>query len=77
MYNDIGGDKMSISFEKLEAIMEMRGINKNYIRTHGIYAATVDRLKHNKSVNTDIINRLCKILDCQPRDIMEYVPDEE
>lgn len=57
--------------------MEMRGINKNYFRTHGIYAATVDRLKHNKSVNTDIINRLCKILDCQPGDIMEYVPNEE
>jgi DNA-binding Xre family transcriptional regulator len=43
---------------------------------HGIHAATVDRLKHNMSVNTEIIDRLCKILDCQPGDIMEYVPDD-
>lgn len=68
--------EMSISFEKLESVMQDRNINKNYLRTHGIHAATVDRLKHNMSVNTEIIDRLCKILDCQPGDIMEYVPDD-
>lgn len=68
---------MSISFEKLFAVMESRGVNKNYLRKNGIHANTVDRLLKNKSVNSDIIDRLCAILDCQPGDIMEYTPDEE
>ncbi len=28
-------------------------------------------------IDTEIVNRLCKVLDGQPGDIMEYVPDEE
>lgn len=31
----------------------------------------------NGSLSTDVINRLCKEFDCQPGDIMAYVPDEE
>ncbi|MCI9421007.1 MAG: helix-turn-helix domain-containing protein [Eubacterium sp.] len=28
-------------------------------------------------IKTIILNRLCRILDCQIEDIMEYVPDDE
>lgn len=30
-----------------------------------------------KHVDTETINKLCNILECQPGDIMEYVPEEE
>lgn len=68
---------MSISFDKLFIRMKESGINKAYLRKHGIHANTVDRLIKNESVNSDILDRLCKILSCQPGDIMEYIPDDE
>ena len=44
---------------------------------HGINPATLHRLKHNKPTSTVTIDLFCKILNCQPNDIIRYVPDEE
>ena len=30
-----------------------------------------------KAVKIDTLNKICKALDCQPGDILEYRPDEE
>lgn len=68
---------MAISYKKLFTLLEKMGLNKNYLRKNGFHANTVDRLIKNQSVNTDIINRLCTLLDCQPGDIMEYIKEDE
>lgn len=44
------------------------------INTYGISAATISSLKHNKSVSTNTIDDLCKILECDISDIMRYTP---
>ncbi|MED9969143.1 MAG: helix-turn-helix domain-containing protein [Ruminococcus sp.] len=41
-----------------------------------ISQSALTSLKNGKSVTTDTIERLCKCLNCQPGDIMEYIPDE-
>ena len=46
------------------------------IRNHHISSATIDKLRHNKSVITTTLNDLCRILDCQLEDIARYVPSE-
>ena len=46
------------------------------IRNHHISSATIDKLRHNKSVTTTTLNDLCRILDCQLEDIARYVPSE-
>ena len=28
-------------------------------------------------IPVDVIDKMCKALDCQPGDLMEYMPDEE
>lgn len=38
----------------------------------GISSATIASLSGNKSVTTDTIGKLCKYLNCQPYDIMEF-----
>lgn len=45
----------------------------------GITMANVSILKNGKAkaVKVETLNRLCRILDCQPGDLLEYVPDEE
>lgn len=44
----------------------------------GITMANVSILKNGKAkaVKVETLNRLCRILDCQPGDLFEYVPDE-
>ena len=42
-----------------------------------IHPATIQKLVNNKSVTIDTINQLCAILNCQPGDILEYVPDNQ
>lgn len=43
-----------------------------------ITLANVSILKNGKAkaVKVDTLNKLCKALDCQPADLMEYIPDE-
>ena len=44
----------------------------------GITMANVSILKNGKAkaVKLETLNKICRILDCQPGDILEYVPEE-
>lgn len=44
-----------------------------------ITMANVSILKNGKAkaVKLDTLNKICKVLDCQPGDILEYIPDEK
>lgn len=68
---------MPVSYKKLFALMEKKGIKKFDLRKMGLSPTIVDRLVKNSDVNTSTIMRLCEILDCQPGDIMEYLPEEK
>ena len=45
----------------------------------GITMANVSILKNGKAkaVKLETLNKICRILDCQPGYILEYVPDPE
>ena len=45
----------------------------------GITMANLSILKNNKAraVRFTTLNEICKVLDCQPGDILEYVQDDE
>ena len=45
----------------------------------GITNANISILKNGKAkaIKLNTMNSICKILECQPGDILEYVPDEE
>ena len=45
----------------------------------GITPANLSILKNNKAkaVRFSTLDALCRALDCQPADLLEYVPDEE
>lgn len=43
---------------------------------HHISNSTLNRLKHNKDVTTKTLNDLCRILDCQMQDIIQYIPSD-
>ena len=64
-----------IKFDKLNELMKTKGIKKFYLRSNGISPAIVDKMLSNGDVSTVTINKVCRLLNCQPCDIMEYVPD--
>ena len=65
---------MAISYNKLFLLLECKGHSATYwLRQQGIHPATVNKLRKNERVNSDTINELCRLLNCQPGDIMEYV----
>lgn len=42
---------------------------------HHIGESAMTKFRRGEYVSLDIINRVCKLLNCQPGDIMEYVDD--
>lgn len=69
---------MAISFEKTRKIFKERGITSFTFRNnHVIGQATWKKIQTGGHIDTRTINALCKYLDCQPGDLLEYVPDEE
>lgn len=62
-------------FNILSALKE-KGYNPTRIRKEKIMSeSTLQKFRNNEIVSIDNISRLCEILDCQPGDILEYVPD--
>ena len=67
-----------IKYYKLFHLLNRRGLKKyDLVELCSISGPTVAKLTKGASVTTDVINRICKALNCQPGDIMEYLPDEE
>lgn len=69
---------MAIRFNKLLALLAERNISIYRLKTEKIIGtATLDKLRTGTgNIDTRSINALCAYLNCQPGDIMEYVPDE-
>lgn len=69
---------MPISYEKLFELMKEKGMTTYRIRKEKIISENaLTSMRAGKSVTMDTIARLCKALNCQPGDILEYVPDEK
>lgn len=67
-----------IVYNKLWETMEKKGITKyKMMKYHDVSPGQLSRLKKNMYVSTHTINYLCRILECKPGDIMEYIPDDE
>ena len=67
---------MGIRYYKLFDMLNRRGMSKTELRTMAsIGTATLAKLNKGESVTMDVVSRICAVLDCQPGDICEYVPD--
>ena len=51
--------------------------NYTIINKHHISSSTINRLRHNKPISTETIDKLCKVLDCDIYDIIEYNKNEQ
>ena len=64
----------------LDVMMARRKMSLNELSEKvGITLANLSVLKNNraKAVRFSTLDALCKALDCQPSDILEYLPEEQ
>jgi putative transcriptional regulator len=64
----------------LDVMMARRKMSLNELSDKvGITLANLSILKNNraKAVRFSTLDAICKALDCQPSDILEFVPDEK
>ena len=54
---------------KISQLQEISGVNKNTL--YAIYNNSITR------VDVSVLDRICKALDCNPGDLLEYIPDKE
>lgn len=59
----------------LQALKE-KGFNTNKLRKDKLLAeSTIQKLRDKKPISWSNISKLCKLLQCQPGDIMEYIEE--
>lgn len=64
----------------LDVMMARRKMSLNELAEHmGITLANLSILKNNKgkAIRFSTLDAICKALDCQPADILEYIPGED
>ncbi|MCL2367246.1 MAG: helix-turn-helix domain-containing protein [Oscillospiraceae bacterium] len=68
---------MPIKYDKLFALLKEKGYSSYRLRQEKIVGQSIlQKLREGGDIDTRTIKRFCALLDCQPGDIMEYVPDE-
>ncbi len=71
-------DNMKITYKKLwKLLIDKDMMKKDLAQRAGISTASIAKLGRNENVNTDILLKICKALECDVSDIMEVVEDAE
>ncbi len=65
-----------ITFDPMREFMKENGITQYQLLKNGILLpAHVTRLSYNHNFTLKFIDKLCRELDCQPKDLIEYVKE--
>ena len=69
---------MAVSYKKLWILLIEKDMKKTDLRIQsGISTGALAKLGRNENVNTEVLAKICKALDCKIEDIMEMIPDEK
>ena len=69
---------MPIRYDKLIAIFKERGITSYTFRKNGVISQGVWTAIHSgKQIDMNSLAALCEFLQCQPGDLIEYVPESK
>ena len=66
-----------IIYDKLGAILKERNMQWKDLCNGGLSINTPAKFSHNRTMNTENIDKVCSFLKVQPSEIMEWIPDEE
>ena len=64
--------KHIIDYSPLWKTMSEKSVSQYHLLKSGIDNKTLDSLKKNKNITLLIVEKICRILDCTPNDIVEF-----
>ena len=67
-----------VSYRKLWKLLIDKKMNKkNLIAVSGVSTASISKLVKGQNIQTDVLCKICKALNCDFCDIMEYIKEEK
>lgn len=66
-----------IVYYKLANVLKERNMQWKDLCEGGLSINTPAKFSHNRTMNTENIDKVCSFLQVQPSEIMEWIPDEE
>lgn len=68
---------MEISYKKLWKVLIDKDMKKKDLQVAaGISWASVTKLSKGESVSMEVLMKICKTLECNIGDIMDFIPDD-
>ena len=69
---------MAASYKKLWKLLIDRDMKKKDLESMAqVSHYTINKLNRGDNITIDILEKICKALDCTADDIMEFIPDEK
>lgn len=69
---------MAVSYKKLWKLLIDKDMKKKELEEQAkVSHYTVSKMYRGENVTIDILERICKTLDCSLDDIVEFIPDED
>ena len=60
------------------AALKEKGYNTNKIRTEGLLSqSTLQKFRNKQGVSWENLEKVCDLLECQPADLIEWVPNRK
>ena len=67
-----------ISYNKLWKLLIDKSMNKkDLMEVTGISSSSIAKLTKGQNVTTDVLCKICEVLDCDFKDIMEYIKEKK
>ena len=68
---------MAVSYKKLWKLLIDKDLKRKDLESlAGVSHYTINKLNKGENVTTDTLGKICKVLECNVEDIMEFIPDE-
>ncbi len=62
-----------VNYEPLWQTMKEKGVTTYMlIAKYNVNPRTINNLKHNKGITVDTLEKLCKVLECTPNDVIRF-----
>ena len=69
---------MAVNYRKLWHILLDRDMKKKDLaELAGLASYTIKKMGRDEAVSTEIVGKICRVLDCNLDDVLEYIPTEE
>ena len=68
---------MPFSYAPMRDYMDKHGFSYYYLSNQGIDPKTLHRLRHDLTVTTKTLDKLCAIMHCTPADLICYYEEEQ